>query len=78
MDLCWKEQGSGHKDGIIFLKNELLTLETLSEGVSESESRSIMSDSLRPHGLYSPWNSPGQDTGVVAFSFSKGSSQPRD
>ena len=46
MDLCWKEQGSGHKDGIIFLKNELLTLETLSEGVSESESRSIMSDSL--------------------------------
>ena len=23
-----------------------------------------MSDSLRPHGLYSPWNSPGQDTGV--------------
>ena len=23
-----------------------------------------MSDSLRPHGLYSPWNSPGQITGV--------------
>ena len=23
-----------------------------------------MSDSLRPHGLYSPWNSPGQNTGV--------------
>ena len=23
-----------------------------------------MSNSLRPHGLYSPWNSPGQDTGV--------------
>ena len=21
-----------------------------------------MSDSLRPHGLYSPWNSPGQNT----------------
>ena len=35
-------------------------------------------DSLRPHGLYIPWNSPGQNTGVVAFSFSKGSSQPRD
>ena len=46
MDLCWKEQGSGHKDGIFFLKNEFLTLETLSEGVSESESRSIVSDSL--------------------------------
>ena len=23
-----------------------------------------MSDSLWPHGLYSPWNSPGQNTGV--------------
>ena len=23
-----------------------------------------MSESLRPHGLYSPWNSPGQNTGV--------------
>ena len=32
--------------------------------LSESESRSIVSDSLRPHGLYSPWNSPGQNTGV--------------
>ena len=29
-----------------------------------SESHSIASDSLRPHGLYSPWNSPGQNTGV--------------
>ena len=31
---------------------------------SESESLSVMSDSLRPHGLYSPWNFPGQNTGV--------------
>ena len=31
---------------------------------SESESRSVMSNSLRPYGLYSPWNSPGQKTGV--------------
>ena len=31
---------------------------------SESESHSVMSDSLQPHGLYSPWNSPGQNTGV--------------
>ena len=23
---------------------------------------------LQPCGLYSPWNSPGQNTGVVAFS----------
>ena len=26
---------------------------------SESESYSVMSDSLQPHGIYSPWNSPG-------------------
>ena len=30
-----------------------------------------MSNSLRPHGLYSPWNSPGQNTGMVAFPFSR-------
>ena len=29
-----------------------------------SESHSVVSDSLQPHGLYSPWNSPGQNTGV--------------
>ena len=31
---------------------------------SESESCLGMSDSLRAHGLYSPWNSPGQNTEV--------------
>ena len=28
------------------------------------ESRRVVSDSLSPHGLYSPWNSPGQNTGL--------------
>ena len=32
--------------------------------LSVCASRSVMSDSLRPHGLYTPWNSPGQNTGV--------------
>ena len=27
-----------------------------------------MSDSVRPHGLYSPWASPGQNTGVGSLS----------
>ena len=27
-----------------------------------------MSDSLQPHGLHSPWNSPGQNTGVGSHS----------
>ena len=31
-------------------------------------SRLVMSDSLQPHGLYSPWNSPGQNTGVGGLS----------
>ena len=33
-----------------------------------SESCSVVSDSLRPHGLYNPWNSPGQNTGVDSLS----------
>ena len=31
-----------------------------------------MCDSLRPHGLYSPWNSLGQNTGVGNFSLLRG------
>ena len=31
----------------------------------ESKSRSVVSDSLRRHGLYSPWNSLGQNAGTV-------------
>ena len=38
----------------------------------ESESPSFLSDSLRPHGLYSPWNSPGQNTGMGSCSFLQG------
>ena len=30
------------------------------------------------HGLYSPWNSPGQNTGVGSLFLLQGSSQPRD
>ena len=29
----------------------------------------VVSDSLRPHGLYSPWNSPSQNTGVGSLPF---------
>ena len=39
---------------------------------SESESHSVVSDSLWPHGLYSPWNSPGQNTGVGSLSLLQG------
>ena len=36
------------------------------------ESQSVMSSVLRPHGLYSPWNSSGQTTGVVSRSLLQG------
>ena len=39
---------------------------------SGSESCSVVSDSLRSHGLYSPWNSPGQSTGVGSLSHLQG------
>ena len=32
----------------------------------------VVSDSLWPHGLYSPWNSPGQNTGVGTLSLLQG------
>ena len=35
---------------------------------TESESSSVVFDSLGPHGLYSPWNSPGQNTAVGSLS----------
>ena len=44
----------------------LFTLTILKESdmYSVSKSHSVVSDSLQPHGLYRPWNSPGQSTGV--------------
>ena len=35
---------------------------------NESDSHSVVSNSLQPHGLYSPWNYPGQKTGVGSLS----------
>ena len=38
----------------------------------KSKSHSVVSDSLWLHGLYSPWNSPNQNTGVGSFSLLQG------
>ena len=39
---------------------------------TESESRSVMSDSFWSHELYTPWNSPGQNIGVGSLSLLQG------
>ena len=46
--------------------NNLYHLVSLS--VNEGESHLVVSNSLWPHGLYSPWNFPGQNTGVGSLS----------
>ena len=38
----------------------------------ESESHSVLSYSLLPHGGHSPWNSPGQSTGMGSLSLLQG------
>ena len=45
---------------------------TYIQSESETESRSVVSDSLQPHGLYSPWNSLGQNTGLGSLSLLQG------
>ena len=40
--------------------------------VKWSASHSVMSDSLLPYRLYSPWNFPGQNTGVGSLSLLQG------
>ena len=43
-----------------------------SSTVRECESHSVTPDSLQPCGLYSPWNPPGQNTGVGSRSLLQG------
>ena len=38
----------------------------------ESESCPVVSNSLWPHGIYSPWNSPRKNTGVSSISLLQG------
>ena len=45
---------------------------TLYYQVEWNASCSVVSDSLQPRELYSPWNSPGQNTGVGSLSLLQG------
>ena len=58
---------------IIYFPSLVTTIFGIPKLLSErSESLSVMSDSLQPCGLYSPWNSPGQNTGVSSLSLLQG------
>ena len=56
-------------------KNAQTTTQLLA---SESESASVMSDSLQPHEIYNPWNSPGQNIGLGSLSLLWGIFQPQE
>ena len=47
-------------------------IRTFLRHADECESQSVVSDSFQPHGLYSPWNSPGQNTGVSSLCLRQG------
>ena len=46
--------------------------EKTQDSMNEGESCSVVSNSLQFHGLYSSWNSPGQNTGVGCLSLLQG------
>ena len=72
-----RHQGLKMKAFHLFLYNLRAMTAFMFLNESESESRSIVSYSLRPHGLYSPWNSPGQNTGVGSCSLLQGIIPPQ-
>ena len=72
-----REQTYGHgerrREDEIYEESNMETYITICkiDEVKWSESCSVVSDSLRPHG-YSPWNSPGQNIGVGGCSLLQG------
>ena len=60
------------KTAFQFLKYGCVPLRFIVFLYSESESCSVLCNSLQPHGLYSPRNSPGQNTGVGSLSLLQG------
>ena len=60
------------RHSFLWINSSSLITWTLNLIQLQSESRSAVSDSLQPHGLYSPWNSLGQNTGVDGLSLLQG------
>ena len=61
---------SKNSEGWILIQLSMSLWSHIPQG--KSESCSVESDSLWPLGLCSPWNSPGQNTGVGSLSFLQG------
>ena len=72
--LAWRIPGMGEPGGLPSMGSHRVRHDwsDLAAAAAESESRSVMFDSLRPNGLHSPWNSPGQNIGVSSLSFLQG------
>ena len=72
--LTWRisSRKNTFKKSSLELDKHSMRVEPLCHFESGSESCSVMSDSLWPQGLYSPWNSPGQNTGVGSLSLLQG------
>ena len=70
----WSENRSGVSDSLRAhgLCSPPCPWNSQGKNTCESESCSVVFDSLRPHWLYSPWNSPGQDSGVGSYSLLQG------
>ena len=69
--IYWKSLRSTHLD-VNWIACELYVNKVLKNKKIGSESHSVVSDSLQPHGLYSPWNSQGQNTGGGSLSLLQG------
>ena len=66
---------------VIFPKPKIILVNEipidLKDCLAESVSRSVMANTLRPHGLlptieFCPWNSPGKNTGLGSLSLCQG------
>ena len=74
--LTFKQKEISQNIGIIsytsnrqeYTKSIRWTIRSWPVQTTKSESRSVISNFLWPHGLYSPWNSPGQNTRVGSLS----------
>ena len=59
----WKMGKDQIPGGVLYVRSKVGTMVKVI-----SESHSVVSHSCDPHGLYSPWNSPGQNTAVSSLS----------